>query len=72
MNIGVLLLIIALCCVLGGGLGLICSKKGNFPEFFSPQLSNTDMDFLFVSQDLCLVNQLSDEELTYEFFTKSR
>lgn len=70
----VLLLIVAICCILGVSLGLFLlrGRKSNFPEFFSPKLSNTDIDFFVVSQNLYLVNELSDEELTYEYFTKSR
>lgn len=42
------------------------------PEIFSPKLENNDVDFSEVSQNLELVNKISDEELTYEHFTQSR
>lgn len=66
--------IYVLSAVLGIGAGLLRAYflKKNFPEFFSPFLSNTDRDFADISKNIKPVNFILDEDLTYERFTQSR
>lgn len=68
----VLISIYVLSVVLGivGGLWRAHILKKDFPEFFSPFLSNTDKDFVDVSEKIEAVNVISDEELKHERFTQ--
>lgn len=70
----VLISIYVLSIVLGIVVGLLRAHllKKDFPEFFSPFLSNTDKDFVNISANIKAVNTILNEELTYERFTQSR